>query len=77
MDKILNVSEMVDESTSAFNFFDSNELAELRKDKARLDWLETQGCLIRLQDEYFNNIYIAPGIDSSHTVRGVCDMAMK
>jgi hypothetical protein len=53
-----------------------DELDELRKDKARLDWLETQACWIGVRGEYDITPDSAAGGGYSVTVRAVCDLAM-
>jgi hypothetical protein len=54
-----------------------DELDALRKDKARLDWLETQDCWIGVRGEYDITSDYAAGVGYSETVRSVCDRAMK
>jgi hypothetical protein len=53
-----------------------DELDELRKDKARLDWLETQACWIGVRGEYDISPDNAAGGGYSLTVRAVCDLAI-
>jgi hypothetical protein len=53
-----------------------NELDALRKDKARLDWLETQACWIGVRGEYDVTPDYAVGGGYSVTVRAACDIAM-
>jgi hypothetical protein len=53
-----------------------DELDALRKDKARLDWLETQACWIGVRGEYDISPDYAVGGGYSVTVRAACDSAM-
>jgi hypothetical protein len=53
-----------------------DELDELRKDKARLDWLETQSCWIGVRGEYDITPDSNAGGGYSETVRSVCDRAI-
>lgn len=49
----------------------------LRKDKERLDWLETQDCWIGVYGEYDINARICAGGSHSQRIRSAVDAAMK
>ena len=53
------------------------ENAALRKDKERLDWLETQDCWIGVYGEYDINARICAGGSHSQRIRSAVDAARK
>jgi hypothetical protein len=50
-----------------------SELAELRRDKARLDWLETKSCWIGVHGEFELKCEYTAGGCFRDTIRATCD----